>query len=257
MKPESKWDGTMEVQMVKELLVEDLIAQTREAIASFGYSKSTLWQYDYAWAELCCYFSIHDTSSFSIELADRYVGEAREKYEQGELKEWKFKRICKTTDLLIQCHENGCVHRMHLPEWWNQGLREQYSIDIFDNYILVLRRADYGGETIGLYGLVAKEFLKYLEDQHIENLEQLTTRDVGSFISVISGSYQPTSMRTILSGLRSFTRFAAQTGLTSSDLTVAIPKSFGRKTALIAVITAKPKFRFINRASTKLPAHLR
>ena len=225
--------------MEEQLSVKDLIVHTREAIAPLHHSRSTLWQYDYAWEELRAYFNAHDTGLFSIELADRYVCEAREKYEQGELKAWKFKLIRKTTNLLAQFHENGCVQWIHLPKWGSQGLRERYFIGIFDTYVQMLRKAAYGDGTIELYGLVAKEFLKYLEDGNVENLDQLTAKDVGSFIAVISESYQPTSMRTVLSGLRSFTRFAVQKGLTSSDLTIAVPKSFGRKTALIPVITAK------------------
>ncbi len=225
--------------MVEQLLLEDLIAQTREAIAPLQHSESTLWQYDYAWAQLSRYFSVHGADSFSIELADRYVGETRQKYEQGELKEWKFKLFRKATDVLTQFDENGCVRWMNLPKWGSQGLRGQYFIEIFETYLEKLRKADYAGGTIGLYGMVAKEFLKYLEDRQIENLKQPTKKDIGLFIAVISGSYQPTSMRTILSGLRSFARFAAHEGLTSSDLTVAVPKSFGRKTALIPTITAQ------------------
>ena len=232
-------ERVLEEQMVEQLSVEDLIVQTKEAITPLHHSKSTLWQYDYAWEQLCLYFIAHDCSSFSIELADRYVGEAREKYEQGELKEWKFKLIRKTTDKLAQFHENGCVHRMHLPKWGSQGLRGQYFIDIFATYVLKLRKVGYGDGTVELYHLVAKRFLEYVEDRNVKNLDQLTPKDIVLFISAISGSYQPTSMSTILSGLRSFTRFAAQTGLTSSDLTVAIPKAFGRKTILIPTITAK------------------
>ena len=239
MRPESKPEWTMEVQMAEQLSVEDLIVQTREALAPLQHSKSTQGQYEYAWKELCLYFIAHGTSSFSIELADRYVGESREKYEQGDLKMWKFKLIRKATDYLAQFHENGYVHWVHLAKWGSEGLREQYFIDIFECYVQKLRKADYGDGTVGLYGLVAKDLFKYLEDRNVKNLDQLTPSDVGLFISAISESYQPTSMRTVLSGLRSFTRFAALTDLTTSDLTMAVPKSFGRKTALIPTITAK------------------
>ncbi|EQD58109.1 hypothetical protein B1A_10955, partial [mine drainage metagenome] len=60
--------------MAEELSLEDLIAQTKAAVASLGYSNSTQWQYDYAWAELNRYFGEHGCGSFSTELADRYVG---------------------------------------------------------------------------------------------------------------------------------------------------------------------------------------
>ena len=237
--PASMPDRALEEQMVEQLSLEDLIAHTKEAIAPFRYSKSTLGQYDYAWEELRSYFISHDSSSFSVDLAGRFVDEAREKYEQGELKAWRFKLIRKATDLLVQFHENGTVQWTHLAKWGSQGIKEQYFIDIYDTYVQKLKITGYGEGTVEFYALVAKEFLKYLEDGNVKSLDQLTLKDVGLFISVISGSYQPTSMGTILSGLRSFTRFALQTGLTPSDLTAAIPKSFGRKTTLIPTITAK------------------
>ncbi|CAG4933481.1 hypothetical protein [Acidithrix sp. C25] len=173
--------------MEKQLSLEELIVCTRKAIAPLNHSKSTLWQYNYGWEELRFYFIAHGYDSFSIDLAGRYVDEAREKYEKGALKMWKFKLFRKTTDLLVQFHVSGTVQWKNLPKWGNQRLKEQHFIDIYDTYVQKLRIASYGEGTVELYAIVAKEFFKYLEDRDIKSLGQLTLADISLFISVISG----------------------------------------------------------------------
>ncbi len=77
--------------MEKQLSLEDLIVRRREAIAPLNHSKSTLWQYNYGWEELRFYFIAHGYDSFLIDLAGRYVDEARVTDKQDAPRIWKFK----------------------------------------------------------------------------------------------------------------------------------------------------------------------
>ncbi|MHC1772369.1 MAG: tyrosine-type recombinase/integrase [Flexilinea sp.] len=65
----------------------------------------------------------------------------------------------------------------------------------------------------------------------------LNFKDIHSGISSISQSYQPTSMRTVLSGLRRFLSFIWMSGETASDLSVTVPGSGCRKVAVVPTLS--------------------
>lgn len=91
------------------LLLEELVAGTKDAIKPMQHSQSTLWQYDYAWREFRSYSLKRGISIFSVELAEQFVRDARQLYEQGSLKKWKFKLLRKAVALLVEHHEVGSV----------------------------------------------------------------------------------------------------------------------------------------------------
>lgn len=104
-------------------------------------------------------------------------------------------------------------------------------------YRHALEDASYGRGTKHLYSSVAKQFLQYLEQVQIAAFEAVTLAVVSQFIPHVATYYQPTSMRTVLSALRHFLRFAKDIDLTAHGLVDAVPKSFGRKTAIVPTLT--------------------
>jgi len=108
---------------VKHLPFEELVAETRNAIKPMRHSQSTLWQYEHAWRELRGYFAERGISSFSVELAEQFVLEVRQLYENRLLKEWKFKLLRKAVALLTEYHEVGSITWKHVPRWGKEGLK--------------------------------------------------------------------------------------------------------------------------------------
>jgi len=217
------------------------------------HSQSTRGQYDYAWRELCKYFAVRGESSFSVELAEQFVMEVRRRYEEGMLKKWKFKLFRKTVALLNEYYELGAVKWKHIPRWGQEELKKPSFVAVWNGYVQQLKEEDYGQGTIDLYKTVCKQFLMYLERENFRGLSELTLKDVSRFIPYASTLYQLTSMRTLLSALRSFLRYAARVQLTNSDLTSAVPSSAARKTHTIPTITAeeeKKLFSCIDRTTS-------
>lgn len=133
----------------------------------------------------------------------------------------------------------------HLPKWGKIGLKHPAYIYISNDYFQLLKKERYGKGTIDLYKTVCDQFLRYLEQENLRDLAELTLKDVSRFIPHASNFYQPTSMRTLLSAPRCFLKFAARTNLTASDLTCAVPSSFGRKTEIVPTITAEEEKKLL------------
>ena len=97
--------------------LDTLIAKTRDSVTPLGHSPSTLWQYEYGWRHFRAYAMGRGEVAFSTVLAAEYLQELRLQYEDGSLKEWRFKLARKTVSLLTQQWETGEVWWTHLPAW--------------------------------------------------------------------------------------------------------------------------------------------
>ncbi len=224
---------------MKEFVALDvLIAEARTAMEPLGHSTSTRWQYDYAWRKFQAHCLAQGSIVFSSTLAEQYVHKLRDQYEAGTLKPWKFKLIRKATGVLADYAETGEVHWRPLPRWgapvWSSSL---FHTTVLTQYRQHLKAAAYGRGTQEFYAVVGKQFLQYLERAGILTGPGITRTEVSQFIPHAATTYQPTSMRTVLSAVRHFLRFMEDTGITVAGLGNAVPRSFGRKTAIVPMLT--------------------
>ena len=190
---------------MEDITLDAVIRQTRAAIEPLGHRPSTRWQYVYAWQHFNHYGSALGQTVFSLELAEQYVEEMRDNFERDALPQWKFKLFRRAIALLVECSERGGVRWRRLPMCERQPLTVPAFAAALTQYANQLNDADYGSGTQELYGVVAKQFLQYLEQTGLHAWDVVTLRTVSEFIPHMTIFYQPTSMRTVL---RSSTRRA-------------------------------------------------
>jgi len=222
---------------MQEISLNDLVSKTKEVIKSGQYRQSTLTLYDYGWRGICEYFSDYETTWFSSVLVTQYIMETRQRYVAGDISLSKFKLIRKTATMLIQCHETGSIQWNKIPSWDNVDFKTPLYSRVMCNYIKDLNDKEYGFGTIKLCKTVTKKFLTFLEQKKTYDLSVLKPDTVSHFILYASKDYQPTSMRTVCTALRSFLRFLVSAELIPNSLVLSIPSSFARKTTIIPTIT--------------------
>ncbi len=221
-----------------------LIAETRAAIVPLGHRPSTVWQYQYAWRCFEAYATTRETAVFSSALAADYLQELRQQYEAGALKEWRFKLARKALACVTQQWETGEVRWTHLPQWGRAELPPHHA-DILTPYTDHLIAAGYARGTRAVYRLVAQQFLQYLDRAPMPAFAGVNLEDVSRFVPAVRMAYQPTSMRTVLSALRHFLAWAAETQAVAQDLTPAVPRSSGRKTLAVPPLGAAEEQRLL------------
>lgn len=215
-----------------------LISETRAAMVPLGHRPSTVWQYEYAWRCFEAYAATRRTDVFSTALAAAYLRELRQQYEARALKEWRFKLARKAVACLAQQGESGEVHWAHLPPW-GRAEPPPHHAAILAPYEDHLSAADYARGTRTVYRLVALQFLQYLDRAGVSGFASVTLGDVSRFVPAVRTTYQVTSMRTVLSALRHFLAWAAETQRVTQDLTPAVPRSSGRKTVLVPLLSTR------------------
>lgn len=221
-----------------------LIAETRVALMPLGHRPSTVWQYDYAWRCFEAYATTRGTAAFSTALAADYLQELRQGYEAGALKAWRFKLARKAVVFVTQQWETGEVRWAHLPPWGRAELPPHHAA-VLTPYTDHLTAAGYARGTRTVYRLVAQQFLQYLDRAQVPALAVATLEDVSRSVPAVGTAYQPTSMRTVLSALRHFLAWAAETQAVTQDLTPAVPRSGGRKTVVVPPLAAAEEQRLL------------
>jgi site-specific recombinase XerD len=236
-----------------EILLSKLIEQTKESIRSFEHSQSTAYQYQMAWRALTDYFIENDQVMFSKQLAEQYVLESKAKLDAGAIKRWRHKLTYLTVQVLIEYFEYGHVswkhHEEHPPR-----LHQSTYIPLHTDYLNCLKKEGKGAGTIQIYKIVSSQFLEYLEQEKVKDISEARLEDVSLFIPFIGKRYQPTSMRTVLSALRSFLRFIESKNLTKFCLSNAIPSGFGRKIAIVPTITPNEEQKLLESADRNTPS---
>jgi site-specific recombinase XerD len=220
-----------------EILLSELIEQTKDAIRSFEHSQSTVYQYQIAWRALTNYFLENHQVVFSKQLAEQYILELKAKYKAGIINKWRYKLYRLTARRLIEFSEQGCLTWGYQKHTLTTQFHHSTYILLQKEYLNHLRREGKGVRTIQFYEIISRQFLEFLEQKEIKDIAKVQTNHVRLFIPFISKQYQPTSMRTVFSALRSFLRFVESQELTETCLSGAIPSSWGRKTAIVPTIS--------------------
>lgn len=236
-----------------EILLSELIKRTKDSIRPLEHNQSTVYQYQRAWKALAAYFLEHNQALFSRQLAEQYILESKTKLDSGIIRKRRHALNRLTVQMLIEYFEYGCVswkcHRdppayLHQPAY----------ILLHTDYFNCLKKEGKGDNTIQIYGLVSRQFLEYLEQRRVKDIAEVGVNEISSFVPFISKKYQPTSMRTVLSALRSFLRFVESQNLTAFFLSRAIPSSSGRKTVVVPTITPEEEQKLLGSADRTTPA---
>jgi site-specific recombinase XerD len=223
---------------MKEILLSELIEQTRKCIRSFEHSQSTLYQYQLGWRAFTDYFRKNHQVTFSKQFAEKYIHELKVQLETGSIKKWRYKLYRLSVCWLIEYFEQGNITwKYHKQVLTNQVCQPAYIL-LQKEYLNNLKIEGISYRTIQLYDTISRQFLEYLEQKKINNITEVQLDHIRLFIPFISKRYQPTSMRTVFSSMRSFLRFVEEKDVTLPRLSGVIPSSFGRKTAIIPTITS-------------------
>jgi integrase len=230
-----------------EILLAEIIKRTNDTIRSWEHRPSTVYQYQMAWKALTDYFVDHNQVLFSKQLAEQYIQESKAKLQDGIIKKWRYKLDRLAVLMLIECFESGHVSWKYHPDRPKYFKQSAYVL-IHTDYLECLDEEGKGVGTIQIYEAVSGQFLEYLEQRGVRDIAEARVHEVSSFILNISKQYQPTSMRTVLSALRSFLRFVESRKLTGSRLSSAIPSSSGRKVQIVPPLTEEEEQRLLDSA---------
>lgn len=235
---------------MEEILLSKLIEKTKESISSLAHSQSTLYQYDLGWRKLTEYFHENYQNMFSKPLAELYLEELKKQFNAGLMQKWRYKVYRRTTRMLIEVYEHGHFTWNRQRHESTTQINEPALVLLHNDYIAKLKQEGKSTGTVELYDTISRQFLEYLDSKKIKNISEVQLIDVSLFIPYISKHYQPTSMRTVLSALKSFLKYVEKRNLEMVRLGDAVPGSFGRKTNIVPTISPEEEQKLLQAVDT-------
>ncbi|WP_209125844.1 tyrosine-type recombinase/integrase [Alkalihalobacillus sp. BA299] len=230
---------------MEKILLTELVTQAKKAIKPIQHSASTVYQYGLAWDELIYFFESKGRLYFSKELANRFMQESKDDLDKGLIKNWRYKLRRLSVLILLEVLETGSYSwKLHFEE--PNGPLSNEMKQLHADYTKVLICSGKGNGTRRCYETLSRQFLKYVQLELNKNISDLQLDDVRSFIPYIARSYQSTSMRTVLSALRSFLKYLYKESVTKEKLVLAVPSSGSRRTAVVPTITQDEEDRLLH-----------
>ncbi len=231
---------------MNEISLSELIVRTEKSVLQMGHSQSTQYQYQMGWRELADYFCTHNQVLFCKSLAEQYLHELKARLDARIIKKWHYKLMRRTTLMTIECYEEGFVTWKYYKDSQMSHLHQTTYVLLLKDYRDFLKKVGKSSRTIEYYELFARQFLEYLEQKKIYEINLLKLQDVSLFIPFISKYFQPTSMRTVFSAIRSFLQYVENKHLTELQLRNAFPNSLGRKTEVITTLTPEEEQKLLS-----------
>ena len=224
---------------MKQISLTKIISISMEAVASFGNKESVTRFYRQAYNRLIQYFSVRNRTMFFVQLADDFVKECKQQLENGICGTSRFKTTRRAVQLLKDYYYTGnIVWKQYSFAKKRIAPTNPAFVKLQEDYIGYLVEMGWKRNSIESADNHSRQFLVFIEAKGHRSVAEIEPIDVSQFFPQLIGRYQATSIRTVVSVLRSFITYIGKTGIAQAEpLLRAIPRRCARKRSIIPTIT--------------------
>src|ERR1039458_6880817 len=210
--------------------VSELVSGLDAELVRLGYKASTMVWYRGCWRRLERFFASRGVQEFSLDLAMAWVDHACggffAKEQAGTLKPTDV-YLFRVAQMLNDFAVHGAVLRRYSRTVGKLTGGETDTLARFRGWLRVAGRA---ASTVRAYGTVAGEFLAFTGGRG--GLAGFDAGVIGAFVATLAG-YQAKTVEHKLCAVRSFLRFARDSGLVDGAVLEAVPAAKSTRQARI------------------------
>src|SRR5664280_948609 len=210
--------------------VSELVFGLDAELVRLGYRPSTMVWYRGCWRRLERFFTSRGVQEFSLDVAMAWVDQACggffEKEQAGTLKATDV-YLFRVAAMLDDFAAHGEVLRRYSRTVDRLSVEQAGVLARFQAW---LRDSDCAASTVRAYGTVAGEFLAFTDARG--GLAGLDAGVIGAFVATLAG-YQAKTVEHKLCAVRSFLRFARDSGLVDGAVLEAVPAAKSTRQARI------------------------
>lgn len=242
MKPLRPWDYSrgksaqsvvLDVPTYEQLSDPDnlfaLIWKVRQTLIDYGFTESSIKHYTSE--GLTVILRSHyeaGTEIYSKEITDILVSEKRKHYEEGKTSRQSYQNLRKAAYLIESMHKNGRITLEKIPNWNFRTPKEEFA-KILNDFCCHLKKENRVYESsVSTMRSAVRRFMFGLEDDGIYSVEQLMPVTVNRCITKLAVSY-PSGTSNFLYAVRLFLNYLFDVGITSVNLSSALPKTAATK----------------------------
>lgn len=218
--------------------IGELISKTDAEVLELNHAASTLMQYRWAWHRFAVFCFERGITEFTDESVASYLDFLATERTEGRFKEWKYKLLRKTALVLSEVNETGTYQwKISRHAGANDALNPVFR-PIQEHFERWLTQKGLAEATQELYAVVGRRTMTSWQGRDVPGPAALTGADVASALVSLAESYQPGSMRTVLTAVRVLCQFLEETP-GCSGLVRAVPRIVSRRVRHVSVLPAE------------------
>jgi integrase len=193
--------------MQSDLRLPGLIEGVLHEIGSWGLCLELNRQYRRIYAKLTRFTGRRSTGCYSAELLADFLADVERRFATGGIGHGRRNHLRRASLLLRDYVENGSL-RWHVYQRTSRPMpSSEEFLRRYEHYIDSLRSTGRSRNTIAGVKNIVRQFFLFLEDGGYKSLAETPRPMVPSFFEHLQATYQPTSIRTVASVIRSFLSF--------------------------------------------------
>ncbi|NVN00536.1 tyrosine-type recombinase/integrase [Arthrobacter sp. SDTb3-6] len=215
--------------------IGELIAKADTEVLKLNHAPSTLMQYRWAWHRFEVFCTEEGITELTGDALVLYVQFLATALREGRFKEWKYKLLRKTALVLSEVNETGTYQWKLSKHAGPNDVLDQVFRPVQEHFEGWLTQQGLAQATQDLYATVGRRTLASWQGRKIPGPAALTGPDVAAALVSLGDSYQPGSMRTVLSAVRVLCRFLEESQ-GCSGLVRAVPRIVSRRVRHVSVL---------------------
>ncbi len=213
--------------------LQDLAERTLQEIGKFGLCSELNRQYRRIYERLKDFAASRNVDFYSTQLLECFLAEIEQRYKSGVIGHCRRNHLRRASLLLRDYAENGKLEWNANREISRPMPSSQEFLCLYSQYIESLKSGGRSKNTIESARNLVRQFLLFLDDNGFSALSETPLETVPSFFQHLLATYQPTSIRTVASHIRSFLEFADG----GERLLPAVPSHCLRNRPIIPVLS--------------------
>lgn len=206
-----------------------LIWKVRQTLIDYGFTESSIRHYTSE--GLTVILRSHyeaGTETYSKEITDALVTSKRKHYEEGKISRQSYQNLRKAAYLIESMHKNGRTTLEKIPNWNLRTPKEEFAKVLTDFCCYLKKENRVYESSVPTIRSAVRRFLFGLEDDEIYSAEQLMPITVNHCITKLAVNY-PSGAGNFLYAVRLFLNYLFYEGITSTNLSSALPETAATK----------------------------
>lgn len=206
-----------------------LVWRIKQELHKLGLTKSTIQHYtNEGLATILSQHTVNGLEHYSESLVLEIVSEKRHWYELGRAQRTSYQNLRKAAFLLSEMHRTGKITLSKAPTW---GLREptpefakllQHFCDSANRTGIIAK------STVNVAKSAIRNFFFDLEDRGIPSFAGITLAEISGSITHMAKRYSG-GLHSIIFCIRIFLEHLHESGVTTENLSIAVPETIARR----------------------------
>jgi site-specific recombinase XerD len=200
-----------------------LVWRTKREMGKFNLMPKTVQHYLYSFDRILREHIKKNVTRYSTELTTRLVNNARNAYKNGKMCRTEYQNVRKVAALMNEFYETGGLVWRQLSPYGLRELPHEFSEPLIQFCENADREGILKASSIALLKSLVRRFIFSLIDVGIGSLKDITPQIISDRVTVFARKY-PGGKSAMLFCLRTFLKFLYSNGVTTVDLSAAIPE---------------------------------